>query len=107
MAENADHFDLAGLSKELMALLDFGEELLLAKSWIETIGGRIAGAAGWRLRQIEDASAKGKPIPIKFRRRTIRVAPGIAGVVESACVDDRPVEEVGLRIVGIFVGIEN
>jgi hypothetical protein len=32
---------------------------------------------------------------------------GVAGIVESAGIDQRPVHEIAFRVVGIFVGVEH
>ena len=58
-------------------------------------------------RQVEHPGAQGPGSLIPFRRRSVGVAPGVGRIVEAARVDDRPVQEVVLRIVGIFIGVEH
>ena len=49
-------------------------------------------------------TAKSALIP--FGRAAVGVAPAIARVVEGSGIDHRPVEEIGLGAVGVFVGVE-
>ena len=106
MTEKGGDFELARLAPELVPLLDFSDVLLLAERVIETVSGSIHAAAGRRRRQIEHTSAQSKDALIPFGRRAIGVTPGFAGIVERAGINERPVHEIGLGIVGIFVGIE-
>ena len=106
VTEKGSDFELARLAPELVPLLDFSNVLLLAERVIETVSGSVHAAAGRRRRQIEHTCAQGKDALIPFGRRAIGVTPGVAGIVERAGIDQRPVHEIGLGIVGIFVGIE-
>ena len=106
VTEEGGNFELARLAPKLVPFLDFTDILLLAERVVETVGGSVQGAAGRRRRQIEHAAAQSKDALIPFGGRAIGVTPGIAGIVERAGIDQRPVEEIGLRIVGVFVGVE-
>ena len=98
---------LPGWPQKLVPFLDFTDILLLAERVVETVGGSVQGAAGGHRRQIEHAAAQSKDALIPFGSRAVGVTPGIAGIVERAGIDQRPVHKIGLRIVGVFVGIEH
>jgi hypothetical protein len=103
VAEEGGHFELARLAPELVPFLDFTDILLLAEGVIEPVGGSVQGAAGRHCRQVEHAASQGKDALIPFGRSAIGITPGVAGVVERAGIDQGPVEEICLRIVGVLL----
>ena len=44
---------------------------------------------------------------VPFRGPAVGEAPAVAGIVETTAIDACPVEEIGLGIVRVFVGVEN
>ena len=107
VTEKGGDFELARLAPELVPLLDFSDILLLAEGVIETVSGRIHAATGRRRRQIEHAGAQREDALVPLGGSAVGVAPGIARIVERAGIDQRPVHEIGLRIVRVFVGVEH
>src|SRR3984893_11750889 len=90
----------AGFPPERVAALDFADPLDLRKMWVE-IG------AVRHYRKIEQASTYCPIALIPFDGRAIGIAPGIGGVIEGPGIDQRPVEEIVARVVGIVEGVEN
>ena len=86
--------------EERVPLLEFGHEFILAEGGVEIDLVR-------HFRQREEADAQGPPILIPLDRAAISIAPGIRRIIVSAGIDDRPVEEIGARIMRIAVGVEN
>ena len=103
--EEAGDLELAGLAPQLVALLDFRDHRVLLKGRVEhaAVG---TDAPGGRRRKVEDAGAQGPGALVPLGGRAVGVAPAVAGIIEGAGVDQRPVQKVGLGAVGIFVGIE-
>ena len=58
-------------------------------------------------RQIERATAQRPGALIPFHGSSERKSPGFRGIVESAGIDDRPVQKIGARIVRVSVGVED
>src|SRR5262249_24227251 len=104
--EEAGDLELAGLAPQVVALLDFRDQRVLLKGLAEDTA-VDTDAAGGRRRQVEGAGAQGPGALVPFGGRAVGIAPAVAGIVERAGVDQRPVQKVGLRTVGIFVGIED
>jgi hypothetical protein len=104
--DEAGHLELAGLAPQFVALLDFREHRVLLEGRVEGAAMGTAAARG-SLRQVEDAGAQRPGALVPLGGRSVGVAPAVAGIVERAGVDQRPVQKVGLRTVGIFVGIED
>ena len=81
--------------------LDLLVELILIKDF------RIEHFAIGNLRQGEQARAERPPIVIPLHGRAIGVTPGVGRIIERACINDRPVQEIVAGIVGVAVGIED
>ena len=104
--EKAGDLELAGLAPQLVALLDFRDHRELLEGRVEDAAVGTVAAGGSR-REVEYAAAQGPGALVPLGGRAVGVAPGVAGIVERAGVDQRPVQKVGLGTVGIFVGIED
>ena len=69
---------------------------------------RLTGSRHRRASSRDRTRRRGKSIArIPFRRRTVGVAPAVGGVVEGTGVDNGPVQEIGFRVVGVAVGVED
>ena len=98
-SEKAGDGDLAGMSPQGIATLDFADPLELLKCRIEI------GAVGDD-REIEQSAAYRPASLIPFGSSAISIGPGIGGIIEGAGIDDRPIQEIVAGIVRIFVVIE-
>jgi hypothetical protein len=74
----------------------------LAERRIDAMSGGIHATARRCRRQIEYASAQSKDALIPLGGCSVGVALGIAGIVERASVNQRPVKKIALGIVRIF-----
>src|SRR4029077_19975929 len=104
--DESGDLELAGLAPQFVTFLDFGDHRVLLKGRVEGAAVDTAAAGGSR-RQVEQAGAQGLGALVPLAGRAVGVAPAVAGIVERAGVDQRPVQKVGLRTVGVFVGIED
>ena len=105
-AEKAGDLELAWLTPQLVAFLDLAHQLEPLERRVEPVGQR-ADPAGGRRPEVEYLGAQRPAIHIPLARRAVAVASTVARIVEGAGVDERPAQEICLRIVGIFVGIED
>src|SRR6266446_2101141 len=101
MREEAEQLEFAGLSEELVPFLEFLIDLILVEK------PRVERLAVRDFRQVEQPGSDCPPVLIPLDGCTIGVAPGVGGVIERAGVDDRPVHEIGSRIMGVAVGVED
>ena len=99
-AEKSRDRDLAGVSPQLVATLDFADPLELLKMRIEL---DVVGND----RQIEHAAAQGPVALVPLGGRAKRIAPRLGRVIERSGIDDRPVQKIVARIMRIFVVVEN
>ena len=98
---------LPGCPHKLVPFLDFADYCELVKARIETVGERVASRRPPGVAERSNTPPRnGEAALIPFGGRAVGVAPGVAGIIECAGIDERPVQEVGLRIVGVFVGVE-
>ena len=81
-------------------MLDFQIELVLAEILLQRLPVR-------HFRQVERAEPQRPCTLIPFGRDAGAVAPGICRIIERARVDDRPVEEIAARIMGVAIGVEH
>src|ERR1700684_4033149 len=51
--------------------------------------------------------AYGPPVLVPFCRRPVGITPGVGGIVESAKLDDRPVQKIIAWIVCVLVAVEH
>ncbi len=88
-----------GLPAPLMAVFDLDDLGDFVEAGVED------GAVG-DVGEVEQAIAPGPGLLGPFGGEAIGIAPGVGGIVEGAGVDDRPVEEVLARVVGVAVVVE-
>ena len=94
------------MSPQLVPFLDLSHQLELMEAGVE-INAVGTDPAGWGFRQVEEAAAQRPAALIPLGCRAVGVSPAVGGVVERAVLDVRPVQEIKLGIVGVFVGIED
>ncbi|MCY1172097.1 hypothetical protein D9M73_122260 [compost metagenome] len=99
IAEHGDA-DSAVAVPDRVAMLDFAIELKLAEIALQHLA---IGDFG----EVEQPGPHRPRPPIPFDRRTRTIAPGVGGIIEAAGIDERPVDEIGARIMRVAVGIEH
>ena len=104
-ADKACDFELSGLVPQLVPLLDFPHQLELVEGRVELAAGGTDPAGGGR-RQVENSAAQRPAALVPLGGRDIGSAPALTGIIKRTGIDERPVEEIALRIVGIFVGVK-
>ncbi len=100
VVEESKQLGFAGVAVPIVARLEFADEREFLEPGFEL---RAVGDIG----QVEEPAPQRPPRPSPFHGSAGGVAPGIRRVIECRRVDDRPVEEVAARIVGVAVRIEH
>ena len=70
------------------------------------LGAKRAQGAGGGCRHVEYAGTESEDALVPFGGCAVGGGPTIAAKIKRTGVDNRPVQEIGLRVVGVFVGVE-
>ena len=88
------------MARDRVPMFQFADDLVLLQTNLER------GLIGL-FRQVEQAGAQRPRLVIQLERAAKGKAPRIGGIIERTGIDQRPVEHIAARIMGIAVGVEH